>query len=379
MTDLADLGFRPYFATQFAALNRPGLVPARIAADGRGVYQLLGCRAPLGELSGRLSYDLNGSGLPTAGDWVAVADDSERAVIHHVLDRRSAMVRNAADRSRRSRAAGAQAQVVAANVDVFGIVTSANWDLSPRRVERYLTAVWDSGATPLIVLNKVDLVADLTAMRDAIAEVALAAPVVEVSALTGRGLEALRAHVGPGTTVGFVGSSGVGKSSLINRLLGQDVQRVNAIREDDARGRHTTTRRELVVMAEGGILIDTPGMRELGLAEDGGGVETTFADIAQLADSCRFSDCCHETEPGCAVQAALATGSIAWERWDGYRKLQREIAALETRRDPALAAEERRKWKDHPQVHAVAPESRPMALMARGAPATRQRSPRPAR
>lgn len=338
MTVLADLGFRPFFAAQFAALDRPGLVPARVAADGRGVYQLLGCRAPLGELSGRLRYDLQGSALPTVGDWVAVADGDERAVIHHVLDRRTAMVRRAADTT-------AQSQVIAANVDVFSIVTSANRDLNPRRVERYLSAVWDSGATPLIVLNKVDLVADLGAAREAIAKVALAAPVVGVSALTGLGLDALREHVGPGTTVGFVGSSGVGKSSLINRLLGHEAQKVNAIREDDARGRHTTTRRELVVMPDGGVLVDTPGMRELGLIEDGGGVETAFADIAELAASCRFSDCRHEAEPDCVVQAALATGSISWERWQSYRKLQREIAAVERRGDPVLAAEERRKWK----------------------------------
>jgi ribosome biogenesis GTPase len=343
--DLADLGFQPYFSAQYAALAHPGLVPARIAADGPGIYHLLGCRAPLGEVSGRLRFDLEGASRPTVGDWVVVADDEQRAVIHHLLDRRTAMVRDGTDSSRRGRGAVPLGQVIAANVDVFFVVTSANRDLNPRRLERYLTAVWDSGAAPVIVLNKVDLVGDAATMREAVAEVALAAPLVEVSALTGFGIGALREHVAPGTTVALVGSSGVGKSSLINRLLGEEKQDVKAIREDDARGRHTTTRRELVPLPEGGMLIDTPGMRELGLTDDSGGMATAFADIAELAASCRFSDCRHETEPGCAVREAIALGAVPPGRWESYRKLQREIAAVERRRDPMLRAEERQKWK----------------------------------
>jgi ribosome biogenesis GTPase len=337
---LEDLGFGPFFATQFDPLvrARPGLVPARIAADGAGIYHLLGSQARLGELSGRLRHELSGINRPAVGDWVAVTDDAERDVIHHVLRRRTAMIRRAADTD-------ATAQMIAANVDVFCLVTSANRDLNPRRIERYLTAVWESGANPVVVLNKVDLVDDLPPLRQAVAAVALGVPTVEVSALTGVGVDALRAHVGRGTTVGLVGSSGVGKSSLINRLVGREVQHVSEIREDDARGRHTTTRRELVLLPGAGVLVDTPGMRELGLIEDDGGIDAAFADIAEIAKACRFNDCLHESEPGCAVQAALYAGGLAANRLQSYRKLQREIAAIERRRDPVLAANERRRWK----------------------------------
>jgi ribosome biogenesis GTPase len=338
--ELEELGFGPYFATQLDSLERtrPGLVPARIAADGAGIYHLLGSQARLGELSGRLRHELSGIDRPAVGDWVAVADDAERAVIHHVLRRRTALIRRAADTE-------ASAQMIAANVDVFCLVTSANRDLNPRRIERYLTAVWESGANPVVVLNKVDLVDDLTPLRQAISAVTLGVPVVELSALTGTGIDMLRGHVGRGTTVGFIGSSGVGKSSLINRLVGREVQHVSDIREDDARGRHTTTRRELVLLPGGGVLIDTPGMRELGLIEDDGGLDATFADIAEIARACRFNDCLHESEPGCAVQAALDARTLDANRLESYRKLQREIAAIERRRDPILAANERRRWK----------------------------------
>lgn len=339
MTTLESLGFRPFISSQFDRLANSDLVPARIIADGQSVWHLAGCRAPAGELSGRLRSTLTGPARPATGDWVAVADDGgERAVIHHLLDRQTVMVRRAAGPGRGS-------QVIAANVDVVGIVTSANQDLNPRRIERYLTVVWESGATPVIVLNKIDLTGEIALLLAQLEAVALGVPIVQVSALTGTGIDDLRSHVGPGRTVALVGSSGVGKSSLINRLLGRDAQVVNAIRDDDARGRHTTTRRELIVLPEGGVLIDTPGMRELGLVDDGGGIDATFTDIAEVAAGCRFTDCQHETEPGCAVRAAITSGALSGERWESYRKLQREIAAYETRRDPVLAAEERRRWK----------------------------------
>jgi ribosome biogenesis GTPase len=338
LRSLDELGFHAYFATRFAELDRPDLVPARIAADGQSAWHLAGCRATVGELSGRLRNELAGIARPGVGDWVAVADGDERAVIHHLLDRRTALIRRAAFST-------AKSQLIAANLDLVGVVTSANRDLNPRRIERYLTAIWDSGATPLVILNKVDLVADAGPLREEIEAVALGVPIVSVSALTGHGLGELRTSLGRGTTVGFVGSSGVGKSSLVNRLLGRDVQQVDAIRDDDARGRHTTTRRELLVLPSGGVLIDTPGMRELGLTEDGGGVDATFADIMELAGECRFADCRHEREPDCAVQAAIASGALESERWESYRKLQREMAAYEARQDPVLAAERRREWK----------------------------------
>ena len=200
MISLEDLGFSPFFSAQVDQLERtqPGLVPARIAADGPGIYHLLGCQAPLGELSGRLRHEIHGADRPAVGDWVVMADGAERAVIHHVLRRRTVMIRRAAFTE-------STAQVIAANVDVICPVTSANRDLNLRRMERYLTAVWESGAEPVIVLNKVDLVDDVAPLIDAMASVALAVPIIQVSALTGVGIDELRAQVGPGRTVGFVG------------------------------------------------------------------------------------------------------------------------------------------------------------------------------
>jgi ribosome biogenesis GTPase len=340
VTSLEDLGFSRFFSAQFEQFRRSSLVPARIAAQHRGGYQLVGCQAATGDLSGRLRHDLEGIARPAVGDWVVVADDPERAVIHHLLARKTVMTRRAADSETAS-------QIIAANVDLYGIVTSANRDLNPRRIERYLTAVWDSGAQPVVVLNKVDLIehVQLDELTDALAAVAMGVPIIPASAIAGTGLDALRSCLQPGVTIAFIGSSGVGKSSLINRLLAGAVQHVAAIREDDARGRHTTTRRELLVLPEGGVLVDTPGMRGLGLIEDGGGLDVVFADIVDLAQACRFNDCNHQTEPGCAVQEALLSGALAPDRFASYRKVQREIAAAAARQDPVLAANRKRQWK----------------------------------
>jgi ribosome biogenesis GTPase len=234
--------------------------------------------------------------------------------------------------------------MVAANVDVFFVVTAANRDFNERRLERYVTAVWNSGAEPVVVLNKVDLDADLGPLLEAIERAAIGVPVIRASAATGVGLDDLREHIRTGRTVGFIGSSGVGKSSLTNRLLGKEVQAVAGLRNDD-RGRHTTTARQLLELAGGGVLIDTPGMRELGLLEDEGGIDTTFADVAAFAERCRFRDCTHATEPGCAVLAAVAAGALPADRLASYRKLVREIAAAERAKDPVLASRTKARWK----------------------------------
>jgi ribosome biogenesis GTPase / thiamine phosphate phosphatase len=341
------VGFGPFFAAQHQLLDRHDLVPARIAGESPGCYQLLGCRAALGELSGRLHHELTGPARPAVGDWVALTDagGGERAIIRHVFDRRTAMIRRAAGRS------GA-AQVVAANVDAFFIVTSADRDLNPRRLERYLSATWDSGAEPVVVLNKIDLAgeADIEAMVETIATVGPGVTVVAISAQTGAGFDALACHLGRGRTVGLVGSSGVGKSSVINRLLGREELRAGPL-DAVGRGRHTTTRRELVALPGGAVLVDTPGMRELGLIEDGGGIDASFAEIAELAQECRFRDCKHEREPGCAVEAAAASGELDPARLAGYRKLVREIAAAERRRDPVAAERERLRWRAIHMAH----------------------------
>ena len=338
MTTLASLGFDDFFASQLKRLGDPQYVPARVIAEGQSSFHLAGCRAPLGDLSGKLLGSLTKSERPVVGDWVAVIDGKDRASIQRVLERRSTLLRRAAGTL-------AEPQVIAVNVDVFFVVTAVNREFNERRLERYVAAVWNSGAEPVVVLNKVDLESDLDALLEAIDRAAIGVPVVRASAATGAGVEELRAYIAPGKTVGFIGSSGVGKSSLTNRLLGREVQAVGGLRNDE-RGRHTTTARQLVELPGGGVLIDTPGMRELGLLDDIGGVETSFADIAAFAERCRFRDCAHESEPGCAVLAAVAGGELPAERLASYRKLLAEIAAAERKRNPVLAGRSKARWKE---------------------------------
>lgn len=338
MTTLAALGFDDFFAAQLARSGNPQWVPARIVAEGQNSFHLSGCRAPLGDLSGKLLGSLTKTERPVVGDWVAVIDGPERASIQHVFERRTALLRRAAGTL-------AEPQVVAVNVDTFFVVTAVNRDFNERRLERYVAAVWNSGAQPVIVLNKVDLEADLVPLLEAIDRAAIGVPVVRASAASGEGIDELRAFIGEGKTVGFIGSSGVGKSSLTNRLLGREVQAVGGLRGDE-RGRHTTTARQLIELEGGGVLVDTPGLRELGLLDDAGGVETSFADIAALAERCRFRDCAHENEPGCGVLGAVASGELPAERLASYRKLLAEIAAAERKRDPILAGRTKARWKE---------------------------------
>ena len=332
----SDLGYGPFFSEAFQQLSDSTLTPARIAAVDRASWQLVGARAERAELSGRLRHELAPIERPTVGDWVAVAD-GDPAIIHAVLPRRTVVIRRAAGPT-------GQPQAIAANLDVVLVVTSANRDASARRLERYLTVVRDSGAAPVVVVNKIDLGGDLDGVLASLARAAPGAPVIAVSAATGDGIDALRAHVGPGRTAGLVGSSGVGKSSLVNRLLGREVQAIAGI-DDNDRGRHTTTRRELLALPGGGLLVDTPGMRELGLVHDDGGLGATFADIDALAARCRFGDCRHGDEPGCAVRAAIDDGELDPGRLASFQKLAREIAAAERRGDPLAQARERQRWK----------------------------------
>jgi ribosome biogenesis GTPase / thiamine phosphate phosphatase len=335
------LGFSQYFSSQFAALDEPErLAPARVVADQRGHYTLLGERLWQGTLSGRLRHELTDEQRPVTGDWVAVEPvDDARAVVSATLERSTVLRRKAAGTT-------AAAQILAANVDVFFVVTTATDELNPRRVERFLAAIWSGGAQPVIVLNKVDLVESAAPMIDALRAVARdEAPVVAVSALDGRGLDALAPWVEPTRTVGFVGSSGVGKSSLINAMLHGHVQRASHV-ADDGRGRHTTTGRSLHRLENGAWLMDTPGLREFGAVDDeGDGLRRVFSDIDALASQCRFRDCRHDNEPGCAVRAAIAAGSLAEERLRSLHKLEREARAAAVRHDHAAAAAEKRKWK----------------------------------
>jgi ribosome biogenesis GTPase len=273
---------------------------------------------------------------PVTGDWVAVAARPAEgsATIHHLLPRRTAFTRKAVGRG--------GGQIVAANVDVALLVASLNQDLNARRIERYLVMAWESGASPAVVLTKADLCADREARKAEIEAGAPGVPVHVVSAVTGEGLAALSASLPPGQTAALLGSSGVGKSSLVNALAGRAVMATQAIREHDARGRHTTTHRELVLLPSGRLVLDTPGMRELGLWEADAGVGTTFADIEALIAECRFRDCGHKSEPGCAVQSALAEGRLDAARWRSYGKLRREAIRIDRKDDPQARAEQRK-------------------------------------
>ncbi len=326
--DLDELGWQPALAEQL----EPHHLPARVVAEHRGQFVV---RAEHGELRVRLPGRFRHEGVSVAvGDWVAIADD---AVVHAVLPRRSAILRNAAGLA-------TEAQVLAANVDLAFVVTSLGPDLEPRRLERYLVSLWESGAAPEIVLTKADRLDDPWSLVAAVEAVALGVPVHIVSAVSGRGCNALRARVRPGTTAVLLGSSGVGKSTLINRWARAEVMATTETRADDDEGRHTTTHRQLLVLPGGGCVIDTPGLRELQLWDVGlEAVDGAFGDVEELAAACRFADCAHDGEPGCGVRAALDAGELAWERFDSWRRLQRELRAVAIRHDARLRKEERKR------------------------------------
>jgi ribosome biogenesis GTPase len=340
---IQDYGWSHALQAAFAPHAAQALIPGRITIQQRGLYGLVTDLGEItGQISGRLARDAEPGGYPAVGDWVAVAakPGEAAATIHAVLPRRTAFVRRAADSI-------ATEQVVAANVDVALLVASMNADFNPRRLERYLAAGRQSGATPVVVLTKADLAGDGRAAHY-LAEsqaVAFGAPVLAVSAVTGEGMTALSAWLASGETSVLVGSSGVGKSSLVNAMAGSALMATSHIREDDARGRHTTTHRELIRLPSGHLILDTPGMRELGLMDADDGLAATFEDVEALVAGCRFSDCSHRTEPGCAVQAALKAGALDPQRLKSFVKLQRELAYQRAKDDPEAREAHRREWR----------------------------------
>jgi len=344
---LVSLGFKPSHAAAFALIAERGLLAARVARADRD--RLLVLTAP-GEtprpavVRGRLRHEAaSPADLPAVGDWVAIEPATDGpSLIHAVLPRASAFTRLDVGRETLE-------QVVAANVDVLFLVSGLDRDFNPRRIERFVVGAWESGARPVVVLNKADLLdeAELDRRIGAIQAGAPGVPVIAVSAAEGAGLEALTPHLAPGSTVALVGSSGVGKSTLINALLGEARLDTGEVRADDQRGRHTTTWRELVALPGGALLVDTPGMRRLALWGDEGEamLERGFADVDALAAACRFRDCAHQGEPGCAVDAAAADGTLEPGRLANWQKLRRELRAFEIRHDARAQKAEKARWK----------------------------------
>ncbi len=322
------LGWDADWQAAFAPFGREGLVPGRIAAPHRGgSYDVLTADAEVrARLPGRSRRAAASSAdVPVVGDWIAL--EQTPPTIHVVLPRRTRLSRRA---SHAEGAGATREQVVAANVDLVFVTVSLGDDPDPRLLERYLTVVLESGARPVFLFTKADLRPGPDRMAEELGAVGGGVPVVAVSTRTGLGLDRVRSLLEPGLTGALLGPSGAGKSTLVNALVGEELLATGSLRSDGT-GRHTTTHRQLVVLPEGGILVDNPGIRELHLWLADGGLQDAFADIAELAAHCRFADCAHKTEPGCAVQAALADGSLVRERWESYHELERELAELEAR------------------------------------------------
>ncbi len=340
MPSLKTLGWNERYGAEFALHSREGLVPGRVTAENR-TNRLVAYEGGelIAELSGRLLHEAQSpSDLPKVGDWVAleIRDQGARGTIRAVLDRLTRF-------SRKFSGESTGEQVIAANADILFIVQGLDRDFNLRRLERYLVMAYDSGASPAVVLNKADLRPDWEVAAVEAEEVAPGVPVIAASAHTGQGLDRIRELLGEGIAAVFIGSSGVGKSTLVNALMGREVMETREVRLDDSRGRHTTTRRELVILPDGGLIIDTPGMREFGILDMGDGMDREFHDIADLAGTCRYSDCTHTAEPGCAVLEALENGDLPRDRYEGWLKLSRELKYLEAKRGPAWEREKKGK------------------------------------
>lgn len=353
--ELDRLGWAEPFKTAFETLNDPSWIPARVVTSQREHLRLWTDAGIVpAALSGKLRHAAGEGELPVVGDWVAaaLAPSGEHAIVHAVLPRRSVLARKRPERS-------SELQLIASNIDVVFAVSALNLDFSPRRLERALALIWEGGAQPVVLLTKLDTCDDPQPYLEQAQSVALGVPVHAVSALSGDGLDVLREYLAPGRTVALVGSSGVGKSTLVNWCLGEQRAATSEVRSDDDKGRHTTTARELFAIPSGGLLIDTPGMRELGLTEASAGLETAFEDVEARASNCRFADCQHRNEPGCEVQRALQRGELDPARYASYQKLQRELAFELRRRDERARVEHQRELRKVFRQRARAARSHP--------------------
>ena len=339
MYELSALGWSPFFEEQWSRWATPGLIPGRIAAEHRGAYEVWSSTgAGLAQLAGRLRHEVEEDGLPGVGDWVALKAPGphQTTIIERLFTRRTVFIRGAAGRETR-------AQVVAANVDLVFVVCGLDADFNLHRIDRYLARIWASGAQPAVILSKADLCQTPALRVTEVEERCPGAPVHATSVLHAAGLVPIRESIRPGLTAALAGSSGAGKSTLVNALLGEERMATGEVRARDGRGCHITSHRQLVLLPGGGLLLDTPGMRELQLFDEEG-LGVVFEDVEEFAQRCRFTDCHHGAEPGCAVNAAIAAGELEAERLDHYLQLEREAQAYERRHNKRLQRQDERAW-----------------------------------
>jgi ribosome biogenesis GTPase / thiamine phosphate phosphatase len=340
--NLEDLGWNSYFQDHFAKHRNNDVIPARVSFQGRGMYRLVSEGGELwAEIGGAFRYEsLASENLPVCGDWVLVDNPMgiDRTVIRFLLPRRTLF-------SRKQAGTAIGQQVIAANIDTVCLVSGLDSDFNPRRIERYLSIAWESGARPVIILNKADICVEVSLRIEKAMSLSPGVPVLVVSAMDGSGIEDILNYAGQGQTLALLGSSGVGKSSIVNRLLGRAVQEVRKTDSDTGRGLHTTAARHLFLLPSGGLIMDTPGMREIQIWSADAGLDATFEDIKALAEGCRFRDCSHQTEPGCQVRAAVALGELDTGRLSNYLKLCKEAHFIELKSAHSANWVEKERWK----------------------------------
>lgn len=340
---LTELGWESFFDKNFEPYKNEGFSAIRIIKASREKYVAYGDLGEFScEISGKFRFETDGKGnFPTVGDWVvaSIRLNEKKATIHSLLPRKSVFSRKVAGEI-------TDEQVVAANIDTIFIVCGLDLNFNLRRIERYLSLAWESGATPVILLNKADLCSEAEERKSEVESIALGVDVYTLSASQNLGTEILNKYITIGKTVAFLGSSGVGKSTIINSLLGTERLKVNDVSELGSRGRHTTTSKELILLPSGGMVIDTPGMRELQVWGDEEGLKQVFDDIVALSSKCRFRDCSHEKEPGCAVQEAINDGSLDPKRLESFLKLKKEFTYLSNRQTMSANAVEKTRWKE---------------------------------